>query len=88
MKIAPAFSTGPLGQFSSHKSVFFLLFRRVSGRRGSNVEDDHNESKNQRASQQRHRKLDSSKRDKGARQKEICRPSAADRTNICEACAT
>ena len=23
MKIAPAFSTGPLGQFSSHKSVFF-----------------------------------------------------------------
>ena len=26
MKIAQAFSTGPLWQFSSHKSVFFCLF--------------------------------------------------------------
>ena len=25
MKIAPAFSTGPLGQFASHKSVFFFV---------------------------------------------------------------
>jgi hypothetical protein len=29
MKIAPAFSTGPLWQFSSYKSGLFLLFRRV-----------------------------------------------------------
>ena len=26
MKIAPAFSTGPLWQFASHKSVFFCFF--------------------------------------------------------------
>ena len=31
MKIAPAFSTGPLEQFSSHKSVFFFVFVRCLG---------------------------------------------------------
>ena len=31
MKIAPAFSTGPLGQFASHKSVFFCFADREFG---------------------------------------------------------
>lgn len=56
---------------------------------GSNVEDDHKESKKQRASQQRHEiELPKENGDKGARLKGICGPATADRTKICEAHAT